>query len=75
MSGSQETNAGSFQGKKCLLIINKVEDLQTEQNNGCETPKALSSITMLEERAAMKMIIQNSLHSRRKTEQARKDCK
>jgi len=57
------------------LIINKVEDLQTEQNNGCETPKALSSITMLEERAAMKMIIQNSLHSRRKTEQARKDCK
>ena len=58
-----------------MFIDNKqhVVDLHTEQNNGCETPKALSSITMLEESAAMKIIKnKNSLHSRRKTERAMK---
>jgi len=35
---------------------------------GCETPKALSSLIMVEESAAMKIKKQNSLHSRRKTE-------
>jgi len=53
-----------------MFIENKqqVEDLLTEQTKSCEIPTALFSITMLEESAAMKMIKQNSLHSRRKTE-------
>ena len=56
---------------------NQVEDLQTEQKTrGCENPEALSSITMVEDGAAMKMIkIKNPLHSRRKTEKAIKDYK
>jgi len=46
----------------------QVEDLQTEQIKGCETPEALSSISMVEEIAAMKMkCYEHSLHSRRKT--------
>jgi len=57
---------GRFRSR--VFINNKqVEDLQTEQTMGCETPKALSSITKFEESAAMKIINQNSLHSGRKT--------
>ena len=43
---------------------------------GCETPEALSSITMVEDGAAMKILkSKNPLHSRRKTEKAIKDYK
>jgi len=45
------------------------------KQRGCETLNALSSVTMVEESAAMKIIQQNSLHSRRKTERAIKDYK
>jgi len=43
---------------------------------GCENPEALSSITMFEDGAAMKIIkTKNSLHSRRKTEKVMNDYK
>jgi len=59
-----------FSVQECLLIINnRLRISRQSKRKGCETPNALSSITMVEEGAAMKVIqTKNSLHSRRKTE-------
>jgi len=52
---------GQFQCKNVYSYKQQVEALQTEQIKGCETPEALSSITMVEEIAAMKIIQINTL--------------
>ena len=68
MSGPQDIDTGSFSRQGCLLIIiNRSRISRQSKQKGCETPKALSSITMLEESVALKIIKQNPLHSRRKT--------
>ena len=48
-----------------LFVHNHWSLSWTEQNNGCETPEALSSIAKLGESAAMKINKQNTLHFRR----------
>ena len=55
-----------------LFIENKhLSFSKQSKTRGCENPEALSSITILEDGAAMKIIKkQKSLHSRRKTEKA-----
>ena len=71
MSGSgwtQDTNSGFFaeQGG----FINTTTGDTTEQSKawGCENPDALSRLSVGLESVAMKLMKQNSLHSRRYTE-------
>jgi len=41
---------------ECLLINNRLRISTQSKQRGCETPNALSSVTMVEEGAAMKVI-------------------
>jgi len=62
---------GQFRFKRFIFnTANKARQVRisTQSNSkGCENPKALSSITMAGEIAAMKNYRNKTLHSRRKT--------
>ena len=57
LSRPQDTDAGSVQEQECLFNINNSRLRISRQSKikGCETPKALSSLIMVEESAAMKI--------------------
>ena len=56
-------------------IINRWRISRQSKQRGCETPNALSSITMVEKGATIEIINKNSLHARSKTKQAMNDGK
>jgi len=60
--------------RECLFTVNKLRISKQSKARGCENPEALSSITMFEVGAAMKIIKTKTL-SRRKTEKAMNDYK
>ena len=66
-SSTQDTDAGSVQMQECLFMHSRLRISRQSNWKGCETPKALSSLIMVEESAAMKIDKHKPLHSRRKT--------
>ena len=60
-SGHRTQMQGQFQIKNVYS-----QDEDQSNRKGCDTPKALSSLIMVEESAAMKINKQKPLHSRRK---------